>query len=166
MRRADLIELDFPATPPVAAELDETRVDELGEILGLVPMQIGRSEFDLLVEVESEEALRAAQPDIRRIAELDFRGVIVTAGSDDPRFDFVSRFFGPAVGVDEDPVTGSAHCCLAPYWGARLGKTAMTAFQASARGGVVQVRVSGDRVILGGHAVTVFKGALTRAATA
>jgi PhzF family phenazine biosynthesis protein len=165
-RRRDLIELDFPATPPVPAALDKTTVSELGETLCVTPAHIGRSDFDLLVEVESERALRAARPDFRRLAELDYRGVILTSASDDSRFDFVSRFFGPAVGVDEDPVTGSAHCCLAPYWGERLDKKAMTAFQASARGGVVQVRVSGDRVILGGYAVTVLKGELTRAATA
>lgn len=163
--RSDLIELDFPATPPLAAELDATGADELGDMLGVAPKHVGRSEFDLLVEVESEAAVRAARPDLRRIAELDYRGVIITAGSDDPRFDFVSRFFGPAVGVDEDPVTGSAHCCLAPYWGPRLGKTELTAFQASARGGVVRARLSGDRVILGGRAVTVLRGELTQAAT-
>jgi len=89
----------------------------------------------------------------------------VTSRGDDRRYDFVSRFFAPAVGVNEDPVTGSAHCCLGPYWGERLNKQQMTAFQASARGGVVRVRVSDDRVFLGGHAVTVFKGALTSAAT-
>jgi predicted PhzF superfamily epimerase YddE/YHI9 len=88
------------------------------------------------------------------------RGVIVTSVSVDPRFDFVSRFFAPGVGVNEDPVTGSAHCCLAPYWSEQLGKTEMQAFQASARGGVVRVRVNGDRVLLGGQAVTVVKGEL------
>ena len=86
--------------------------------------------------------------------------MIVTSRSDDPRFDFVSRFFAPAVGIDEDPVTGSAHCCLAPYWADVLGKTEMTAYQASVRGGVVQVRVLGDRVSLGGQAVTIWQGEL------
>ena len=92
--------------------------------------------------------------------------MIVTSKSGDPGFDFVSRFFAPGVGIDEDPVTGSAHCCLGPYWGERLGKSEMTAFQASSRGGVVHVRLSGERVLLGGNAVTVFKGELSRAATA
>ena len=150
-RQGDLIELDFPATRPVAANLGGAQVDELGEALGVIPQCVYRSAFDL--------------PDFRRLAELDCRGVIVTSCSDDRRYDFVSRFFAPAVGVNEDPVTGSAHCCLGPYWGERLNKQQMTAFQASARGGVVRVRVSDDRVFLGGHAVTVFKGALTSAAT-
>ena len=163
-RNGDLIELDFPATRPDAADLDEARMRELGEVLGVVPRRIGRSAFDLLVEVESERDVRAARPDFRRLAELDCRGVIVTSTPEDSRFDFVSRFFAPAAGVDEDPVTGSAHCCLGPYWGERLGKSEMTAFQASARGGIVRVRVYGERVILGGHAVTVFKGELTQAA--
>lgn len=164
-RRGDLVELDFPATRPVAAELDAAQARELGDALGVVVQHIGRSAFDLLVEVESERVLRAARPDFRRLAELACRGVIVTCRSGDPRFDFLSRFFAPAVGVNEDPVTGSAHCCLGPYWGERLGKADMTAFQASSRGGVVRVRVSGERVFLGGNAVTVFRGALTRAAT-
>jgi predicted PhzF superfamily epimerase YddE/YHI9 len=116
--------------------------------------------------VGSENTVRSLQPDFPRLSELASRGVIVTSLSDDPGFDFVSRFFAPGVGVDEDPVTGSAHCCLAPYWGERLGKAEMKAFQASSRGGVVRVRVSGERVLLGGNAVTVFKGELTRAATA
>ena len=89
------------------------------------------------------------------------RGVIVTSASDDPRFDFVSRFFAPGAGIDEDPVTGSAHCCLGPFWSERLGKTEMTAFQASARGGAVRVRVNGARVLLGGKAVTVLRGELS-----
>jgi len=164
-RQGDLIELDFPATRPVAANLDAAQVDALREALGVAPQDIRRSAFDLLVEVESDSALRAAQPDFRRLAELDCRGVIVTSSADDRRYDFVSRFFAPAVGVNEDPVTGSAHCCLGPYWGERLNKQQMTAFQASAHGGVVRVRVCDDRVFLGGYAVTVFKGALTSAAT-
>ena len=100
-----------------------------------------------------------------RLAELANRGLIVTCRSGDSRFDFLSRFFAPAVGVDEDPVTGSAHCCLGPCWSERLGKPEMTAFQASLRGGVVRVRVCGERVFLGGNAVTVFRGELTHAAT-
>ena len=116
--------------------------------------------------VESERVLRAARPDFRRLAEFTCRGVIVTCPSDDSRFDFVSRFFAPAVGVNEDPVTGSAHCCLGPYWSERLGKSELAAFQASERGGVVRVRVSGERVFLGGRAVTVFRGELMPAAMA
>jgi PhzF family phenazine biosynthesis protein len=163
-RNGDLTELDFPATRPVPADLDEAQIQNLGDLLGVVPREVGRSAFDLLVDVESESDVRAARPDFRRLAELDCRGVIVTSASEDGRFDFVSRFFAPGAGVDEDPVTGSAHCCLGPYWGERLGKSGMTAFQASSRGGVIRVRMSGDRVFLGGHAVTVLRGTLTQAA--
>ena len=163
-RNGDLTELDFPATRPVPADLDEAQIRNLGDLLGVVPREVGRSAFDLLVDVESESDVRAARPDFRRLAELDCRGVIVTSASEDGRFDFVSRFFAPGAGVDEDPVTGSAHCCLGPYWGERLGKSGMTAFQASSRGGVIRVRMSGDRVFLGGHAVTVLRGTLTQAA--
>jgi PhzF family phenazine biosynthesis protein len=166
VQRGELIELDFPATRPVAAELDDLQVRELGDVLGVTPLHVERSAFDLLVEVGSDSDLRAARPDFRRLAEFDSRGVIVTCRSADPRFDFLSRFFAPAVGVDEDPVTGSAHCCLGPYWSERLGKSEMTAFQASSRGGVVRVRVSGERIRLAGRAVTVFRGELTRAAMA
>jgi PhzF family phenazine biosynthesis protein len=163
-RRGGLIELDFPATIPGAAQLNEAQIDELGDALGVRPRHVGRSVFDLLVEVESSPAVRSVRPDFRRLAEFGSRGVIVTSRSDDTRFDFVSRFFAPGVGVDEDPVTGSAHCCLAPYWAERLGRNSMTAFQASSRGGIVRVRVAGERVILGGHAVTVLRGELSRAA--
>ena len=104
--------------------------------------------------------MRSLRPDFRKLKTLDARGIIATARSDDPKYDFISRFFGPNVGIDEDPVTGSAHCALAPYWSAKLGKTTMTGFQASPRGGVVGVRVNGDRVILSGQAVTVLEGAL------
>ena len=163
-RNEDLIELDFPATAPAVAELDQAQVRDLGDALGVIPQQVGRSAFDLLVRVGSESDVRASRPDFRRLVELGCRGVIVTSTAEDNRFDFVSRFFAPGVGVDEDPVTGSAHCCLGPYWGEQLGKSEMTALQASSRGGVVRVRVSGERVFLGGHAVTVFRGELTQAA--
>ncbi len=152
----DLIELDFPATP---AQEAEPPAGLLGA-LGVQPSFVGKSKFDKLVLVESEEAVRSLKPDFSQLREISMRGVIVTSASDDPRFDFVSRFFAPGAGIDEDPVTGSAHCCLAPYWSERLGKTEMTAFQASARGGEVRVRVDGDRVHLGGQVVTVFRGEL------
>ncbi|MDH3585489.1 MAG: PhzF family phenazine biosynthesis protein [Gammaproteobacteria bacterium] len=164
-RRGGLIELDFPATAPGPAQLAAEQVTALCEALGVEPDSVARSVFDLLVVVGSEDTVRGLRPDFARLKELAFRGVIVTSVSDDPGFDFVSRFFAPGVGIDEDPVTGSAHCCLGPYWSERLGKTSMTAFQVSSRGGVVHVRVSGDRVLIRGDAVTVFKGKLTRAAT-
>ncbi len=151
------IELDFPARP----EKPVTPPDGLAEALGVGITYVGRNVDDLVVLLENEDAVWAAQPDFAALRRLPVRGVTVTAAADDPRFDFVSRFFAPAVGVNEDPVTGSAHCCLAPFWRARLGKNAMTGFQASARGGVVRVRVAGDRVKLGGQAVTVIRGSLT-----
>ncbi len=153
----DLIELDFPATPAQEAEPPAG----LLVALGVQPLFVGKSEFDKLVLVESEEAVRSLKPDFSQLREISMRGVIVTSASDDPRFDFVSRYFAPGAGIDEDPVTGSAHCCLGPYWSERLGKTEMTAFQASARGGAVRVRVNGNRVLLGGQAVTVLRGELS-----
>ncbi|HJQ37280.1 MAG TPA: PhzF family phenazine biosynthesis protein [Thermoanaerobaculia bacterium] len=154
-RAGEWIELDFPATP-------EERVDPppvLLESLGIAnPVYIGRNPFDYLVEVDSEETLRGLDPDHSRLRTIPVRGVIVTSRSS--QYDFVSRFFAPAAGIDEDSLTGSAHCCLAPYWASRLGKEEMTAFQASKRGGVVRVRLAGDRVKLGGRAVTVLRGTL------
>src|SRR5262245_54201734 len=149
------LELDFPSTPAEAAQPPAG----LLESLGVQPLWIGRSKFDTFLLVESEQIVRSLQPDFARLRQITgMRGVIVTSKSSDPRYDFVSRYFAPGAGIDEDPVTGSAHCCLAPFWGQRLGKTEMTGFQASSRGGVVRVRVSGDRVILGGQAVTITKG--------
>jgi PhzF family phenazine biosynthesis protein len=155
-RNGDLIELDFPAKAEEATDAPPL----LLESLGAKPVYVGQNQFDYLVEVGTEEELRALNPDHARLRTIKVRGVIVTARSSDPRFDFVSRFFAPGSGVDEDPVTGSAHCALTPYWSKKLGKMQMTAFQASARGGVVHVRLAGDRVKLGGHAVTVLRGEL------
>src|SRR5947207_3308676 len=121
---------------------------------------VGLNVFDYLVEVESEEILRNLSPDHTLLRRLPVRGVIVTARSATSEFDFVSRFFAPGSGIDEDPVTGSAHTALGPYWGGILGKTEMTAYQASARGGIVRVKLQGDRVLLGGQAVTVMAGDL------
>jgi predicted PhzF superfamily epimerase YddE/YHI9 len=112
------------------------------------------------VVVESPQIVRSLKPDFQKLRQLPIRGVIVTSTSDDRRFDFLSRYFAPSAGIDEDPVTGSAHCCLGPFWSERLGKTEMTAFQASKRGGIVQVRIAADRVILGGQAVTITRGEL------
>src|SRR5205085_8988911 len=117
-------------------------------------------QFDCPVEVDSEAELRALAPDFKRPATVPVRAIIVTSRAADSRFDFVSRFFAPASGIDEDPVTGSAHCCLGDFWRKRLGKTEFLAFQASARGGVVKVRVTKDRAFLGGKAITVAKGEL------
>ncbi len=155
-RRGDWIEMDFPARParPVAAPIG------LAPALGTQPRYVGQNVFDYLVEVESEDALRALRPDFGALAALPVRGVIVTARAATEEYDFVSRFFAPAVGVDEDPVTGSAHCCLAPFWAARLGKEELVGRQISERGGIVRVRLVDDRVLLGGQAVTVLHGEL------
>jgi predicted PhzF superfamily epimerase YddE/YHI9 len=155
-RRGDWIELDFPATITTPADPPP----HLLEALGASASYVGKNKFDYLVEVESEEKLRALTPDFTALRKLPVRGIIVTARSDSAEYDFVSRFFAPAAGVDEDPVTGSAHCALGPYWSQRLGKSEFTAYQASARGGVVSVRLQGDRAILGGQAVTVLRGEL------
>ena len=153
-RKGGFIELDFPATPPEKGELPAGLLDALG----IEPIFFGKTKFDFFLVVESEETVRSIQPDMQRLAKIPTRGVIVTSRSDDAHYDFVSRFFAPAVGVDEDPVTGSAHCCLGPYWSHHLAKQEMKGFQASPRGGVVRVSVKGDRVVLGGQAVAVFKG--------
>ncbi|MBL9122633.1 MAG: PhzF family phenazine biosynthesis protein [Planctomycetaceae bacterium] len=158
-RRGDQIELDFPATPPAAADPPAG----LLAALGAAPTFVGKSRFDYFLVLQSAAEVRALQPDFGRLAAIDVRGIIVTSASDDPRFDFISRFFAPGAGINEDPVTGSAHCCLAPFWESQLGRPAMTGYQASARGGVVRVQVAGDRVILGGQGVTIWRGALTDA---
>ncbi len=133
---------------------------DLIEALGVGCRYLGRGRFDYLAELESEEAVRALRPDLHRMRAVDTRGVIVTAKSATPGYDFVSRFFAPATGVNEDPVTGSAHCCLGPYWRMRTGREEFTAYQASARGGVVRVYAGGERVKLRGQAITVFRAEL------
>jgi PhzF family phenazine biosynthesis protein len=130
------------------------------ERLGTTAKWVGNNRMDYLVELESEQAVRDLRPDFVGLRSLAARGIIVTAPSADPKFDFVSRFFAPGSGIDEDPVTGSAHCCLAPFWQKRLSKKSMTGFQASPRGGVVRVSAEGDRVILGGQAVTILEATL------
>ncbi len=156
VRRGLAVELDFPSNPAEPCPPPDGLIDALGA----APRFVGRSRFDYLVEWESEAAVRAVKPDFARLAALPVRGVIVTAASAVPDFDFVSRFFCPAVGVAEDPATGSSHCTLGPFWRERLGKDEMTAFQASARGGVIGVRVEGPRVRLTGRAITVLRGEL------
>jgi PhzF family phenazine biosynthesis protein len=155
-RYGELIELDFPAIPVEPCEPPA----EVSEALGITPTYAGRTRLNTYLVVTSPNAVRTLQPDFRKLVKAPSHGVIVTAESDDSRFDFISRYFAPAAGIDEDPVTGSAHCALGPYWGERLTKTELTGFQASARGGVVHVRLDGERVILGGHAVLVLAGEL------
>ena len=155
-RRGEWIELDFPATP----EQPAVAPAGLEAVLGAKAVYIGKTRFDYMIEVESEMTVRGLRPDMARLAEFPARGVMVTSRASTPGWDFVSRFFGPQSGVAEDPVTGSAHCCLGPYWAKKLGKTEFVAFQASPRGGLVRVRLEGDRVRLGGKAVTVLRGEL------
>jgi predicted PhzF superfamily epimerase YddE/YHI9 len=147
--------LDFPAEPAREATPPRALVDAMKNISML---HTGRNRFDYLVETASEEEVRACRPDFGLLETVPCRGVIVTSRASSPGFDFVSRFFAPAVGIREDPVTGSAHCCLAPYWMEKLGKGSMTARQVSARGGILSVTMKGDRVLIGGTAVTVLRG--------
>ncbi len=150
------IEMNFPAT----VERAVTPPPGLLAALNVEATYVGKSRFDYLVEVSSEEIVRSIQPNLALLNTVPARGVMVTSRARSADYDFVSRFFAPQVGVPEDPVTGSAHCCLAPYWASRLGKEEMQAFQASARGGVVHVRVVGNHVYLSGQAVTVMQGEL------
>jgi PhzF family phenazine biosynthesis protein len=156
-RDGDWIELDFPATPATPLDPPPGLLSALGIDRAVAT---GSSRFDWLIEVETAAEVRALSPDFSALRHLPARGVIVTARSDEPAYDFISRFFGPAVGVDEDPVTGSAHCALAPWWAARLGRNDMSAFQASARGGELRVGLRESRVLLRGRAVTVLRGEL------
>ena len=156
-RRDGCIWLDFPALPEKAAPAPAG----LDRALGATVRYFGANPLDSLAEVDSEETVRAIQPDLTLLRTFGGRGLIVTAASrDGAGYDFASRFFAPGAGIDEDPVTGSAHCCLGPFWGARLGKNELTGYQASTRGGFVRVRCLGERVELGGHAVTVLRGTL------
>lgn len=155
-RRGDAIELDFPAQPAREAPPPEGLAEALGVAIRTCAMSAG----DVLVEVDSEAAVRAATPDFGRLRKVSVRGVILTALAKSARYAVVSRFFVPSQGIDEDPVTGSAHCVLAPFWAPRLGKDDFVAYQASARGGVLEVGLRGDRVRLGGKAVTVMVGEL------
>ena len=150
------IELNFPSTAP------EPILDDpgLADALCVQAEDLGQSRFDYLVRVGSEAEVREAKPDFVKLNKLGVRGVMLTSRGETGEFDFISRFFAPGAGIDEDPVTGSAHCCLGPYWSEILGKDQLVAYQASARGGVVRVRVAGDRIYLGGKAVTVMQGEL------
>ncbi len=157
-KNGDWIELDFPVTPEQQAEAPPALLEALGVT---TPRHVGRNKFDYLVEVASEDEVRRLKPDHATLRQIPVRGVIVTSRSANGDYDFVSRFFAPGSGIDEDPVTGSAHCCLTPYWAERLGKNELIAYQASPRGGMLRVRIDGDRVKLAGRAITVLRGELT-----
>ena len=155
-RREGQIELNFPANPDEPAAVPPG----LMEALGIIPKYVGRSRFDYLVEVDSEDSIRKILPDFNLLKALPVQGIMVTSPATSPGYDFVSRFFAPRAGINEDPVTGSAHCTLGPFWSKRLGKKEMIAYQASERGGVLRIRVAGDRIYLGGRAVTILRGEL------
>ena len=150
------IEMDFPAEP----EEKTSPPPGLEMALGITARYVGKNRFDYLVEVDSEDTVRKLKPNFGLLGEIPTRGFIVTSRATSPGYDFVSRFFAPRAGIPEDPVTGSAHCCLGPFWKTRLHKDEFVAYQASARGGVVRVRLGGNRVYLGGQAVTVLRGEL------
>lgn len=154
--RGDWIELNFPATP----DQPTTAPAGLAEALGVTPKYVGKSKFDYLLEVGTEETVRNLKPNFGLLREMKVRGIMVTSRASSSGYDFVSRFFAPGSGIDEDPVTGSAHCCLGPYWSRQLGKDDLMGYQASKRGGTVHVRVNGDRVYLSGQAITIFRGEL------
>ncbi len=155
-RQGEWIELDFPALPDKRTSIPRG----LSKALGVKPKYVGRSRFDYIVEVNSEKAVRRMKPDITLLSTLPIRGLIVTARAKTEPYDFVSRFFAPRAGINEDPVTGSAHCVLGPFWRERLHKNEFLAYQASARGGAVRVRVGDKRVHIGGKAVTVLEARL------
>ncbi|MDQ6617211.1 MAG: PhzF family phenazine biosynthesis protein [Actinomycetota bacterium] len=149
------IRLNFPSDPVTAVDPPPG----LAVSLGAPVVAAGRGRSFYLAELADGATVRGLSPDIGAIAALDAGGVIVTAPGDG-QYDFISRFFAPALGIAEDPVTGAAHCCLAPYWQERLGRGSLVGYQASARGGFVGVAVQGDRVVLSGQAVTVLRGEL------
>ncbi|HEY2291369.1 MAG TPA: PhzF family phenazine biosynthesis protein [Thermoanaerobaculia bacterium] len=152
-RTASGYRMDFPARPsrPVPAP------PSLADALGVIPIEVWADPFNYLALLESAPAVRELAPDIAAIARLDRGGVIVTAPGDGT-YDFVSRYFAPAKGIPEDPVTGGAHCALTPFWAPRLGKTELRAFQASRRGGELVCRLAGDRVELEGACVFYLEG--------
>lgn len=152
----ELIELDFPAIHPKPLTFGE----DVFRALGTVPLFTGREGFFVLFEVSSAETVRKLNPDLKTLVHLGVGSFIVSARSDEAHIDIISRCFVPGAGIDEDPVTGSAHCALAPYWSAKLGKTILNAYQASERGGALEIEVRGERVLLRGKAVTVLRGEL------
>ena len=156
VRRGEWTQLDFPAIPFEQVEPQRN----LERALGVAARSVVKTQFGYLVEVESAAVVRAMTPNLAALRRIAGEMHIVTATSDLAEYDIVSRVFAPAIGIDEDPVTGSAHCCLGPYWRGRTGGDDFAAFQASARGGAVVVRVRGDRVLLEGQALTVIRGEL------
>jgi predicted PhzF superfamily epimerase YddE/YHI9 len=154
------IELEFPATPAAPVDASDEAMPRLTRALGRAPTTVARSDFYVLAEMADAGTVRDLTPDLSALRDIDTSAVIATARSDDDRYDIVSRVFGPRVGIPEDPVTGSAHCVLAPWWCPQLGRSTLRAYQASARGGSMQVTLTGDRVLITGAATTVLRGDL------
>jgi PhzF family phenazine biosynthesis protein len=159
VRKEDWIEVDFPADPPVDADPPQDLSTTLRVDASCI-QQVKKGRFAWLAELASEELVRCLKPDLQAIQKMGSMGIIVTSLSGSEEYDFVSRFFAPQSGIPEDPATGAAHCCLGPYWRERLAKDSFSAYQASERGGVIRVEVRGERVTLGGQAVTVARGEL------
>jgi PhzF family phenazine biosynthesis protein len=155
-RRDSMYWLNFPSRPPEPIPIPKL----IPEALGTVPLYTG-VHTDLLVLVQDEEIVKKMDPDLIILKKMEVRGIIVTAPAGDDKIDFVSRFFAPAVGVPEDPVTGSAHTVLTPFWARRLGKNNLTAIQISKRGGMLKCELTGDRVKIGGKAVTYLSGQIS-----
>ncbi|MEW6528149.1 MAG: PhzF family phenazine biosynthesis protein [Spirochaetota bacterium] len=153
-KEGDIITMNFPQEIATEYSIPQWVI----EALGVKPVYTGKNRMDYLIEVKTEEEVLEINPDFIALKKMDSRGVIITAKSSRMEYDFVSRFFAPGLGVNEDPVTGSAHCCLGPYWQQKLQKSTFTAYQASERGGVLKVEVGDDRVYIGGKAVTVLSG--------
>ncbi|MGD8990368.1 MAG: PhzF family phenazine biosynthesis protein [Desulfobacterales bacterium] len=156
VRKDAWIEMDFPAEPEIQADFPS----DIYRAFGADARYVGKNRFDFLLEFDSAEIVRKMAPDFSLLSDVAVRGFIVTSPSDRDQYDFISRFFAPAAGVDEDPVTGSAHCCLGPYWAKKRGKKKLIGYQASKRGGVVKVRVADQRVYLCGQAITVMRATL------
>lgn len=151
------ITLNFPAFE----EKPYYKAERLKEVLGVNPIEVVESGENLIMELKSSIEIKQLKPDFIQLAQIPYQGLAVTARSDNPEFDFISRYFAPRVGINEDPVTGSAHACLGPYWMKRLKKNKMIAYQASVRGGVVKVEIQGERALLSGQAVMIFEGELS-----
>ncbi len=155
-KTGDEIELNFPVNAPVQTEF----IKELEEAIGVRPVRLGVTDHHYLAELNSEEELRNVSPDFDLLEKLEKYGTILTCRSENKEYDFISRFFAPAKGVKEDPVTGSAHCVLTPYWSSKLNRKKLNAYQASERGGKLTVTLEGERVLISGKAVTVLTGSL------
>lgn len=157
-RDGDFVALDFPATPPQPLSLPSGFLESLGRATRTQPSWVGKTKFDFFVVLPTERDVLDLSPDFAKLGTFAIRGVIATAQSENEKFDFISRFFAPASGINEDPVTGSAHCSLGPFWAERLRKSSLLGYQASRRGGSVRVDVHGDRVSLLGKGITVWSG--------